>query len=260
MNLHDKINPNDYLLSIQQTLLSKTGSQRFPTNAEVRAALKIKDVYNIKSKNRTYLLERLENFNNNEPVVIDGNECITIEHIFPQNPDKVWKQELGSSDYDFIKNNLLNTVANLTLSGNNGKLGNRSFVEKRNLEEFGYKSSRLWLNKYLSELDRWDKQSIEARYELMANRFIQIWQVPEINIKQDNIQFDEVSIFDADDPTGKKLEYAIYQGRKISVRNFIDIYFQVMKSLFELNPSLFANSELASRINLTKYSLSLIHI
>lgn len=56
----------------------------FPRDTETINALKEKDVYNIKSKNRTYLLERLENYQNNEPVVIDGNSDITIEHIFPQ--------------------------------------------------------------------------------------------------------------------------------------------------------------------------------
>jgi hypothetical protein len=45
-------------------------------------------------KIRTYLLERLENFQNNEPVAIEGNSDITIEHIFPQNPDAKWKIEL----------------------------------------------------------------------------------------------------------------------------------------------------------------------
>jgi uncharacterized protein with ParB-like and HNH nuclease domain len=87
MSLYDKVEPTNYLYSIQKSLLQRTGVQRFPKNAEVIDALKVKDVYNIKSKNRTYFLERLENFENKEPVMIDGNTDITIEHIFPQNPD-----------------------------------------------------------------------------------------------------------------------------------------------------------------------------
>lgn len=141
MSLYDKVVSGNYLYSIQKSLLQRSGVQRFPKDAEVIDALKVKDVYNIKSKNRIYLLERLENFKNIERVVIESNSDITIEHIFPQNPDPKWKMELGNDEYIFIKENYLNTIGNLTLSGNNGKLGNKPFAEKRDLEGAGYKDS-----------------------------------------------------------------------------------------------------------------------
>ena len=106
MSIYDKVESDNYLFSIQKSLLQRSGVQRFPKNAEVIDALKVKDVYNIKSKNRIYLLERLENFENIERVVIEGNPDITIEHIFPQNPDPKWKKELGNDEYNFIKENL----------------------------------------------------------------------------------------------------------------------------------------------------------
>jgi len=86
MTLYDKVDASNYLYSIQASLLQMSRSQKFPRDVEVTDALKVKDVYNIKSKNRIYLLERLENFENSERVEIDGNPNITIEHIFPQNP------------------------------------------------------------------------------------------------------------------------------------------------------------------------------
>src|SRR5690606_24648642 len=131
MSLYDKVEQDNYLFSIQKSLLLRSGVQRFPRNTETVNALKEKDVYNIKSKNRTYLLERLENFQNNEPVAIEGNSDITIEHIFPQNPDPKWKIELGADEYNLIKENYLNTIGNLTLSGNNGKLSNKPFLDKK---------------------------------------------------------------------------------------------------------------------------------
>ena len=150
MNLYDKVEPDNYLFSIQKSLLQRSGVQRFPRDSETINALKEKDVYNIKPKNRTYLLERLENHQNKEPVIIEGNSDITIEHIFPQNPDAKWKIELGSDEYNLIKENYIHTIGNLTLSGNNGKLGNKPFQEKREMnidgKEQGYIFSRLWLN------------------------------------------------------------------------------------------------------------------
>ena len=97
MSLYDKVDKTNYVISIQRTLLKLTGNGRFPRNNETDNSLKVKDVYNLKSKNRTYFLERLENFENREPVFIEGNDDITVEHIFPQNPDPKWKIEQSPS-------------------------------------------------------------------------------------------------------------------------------------------------------------------
>ncbi len=251
MNLYDKVDLENYLFSIQKSLLQRTGVQRFPKNAEVIDALKVKDVYNIKSKNRTYLLERLENFENRELVMIDGNLDITIEHIFPQNPDPKWKLELGNDDYNFIKENYLNTIGNLTLSGNNGKLGNKQFIDKRDLEGAGYKDSRLWLNKYLSILDKWDKTELERRFDLIAERVLKIWDIPNISFEEIT-DSSEINIFDAEDPKHKKLEYAIFFDQKIEVNQVAKMYVEVFKKLFDLQPETFFTTELGTRIGLTK--------
>ena len=251
MTLYEKVDKNNYLLSLQKWLLIRPGSQRFPKNKEVIESLKLKDVYNIKSKNRTYLLERLENFENNEPVIIEGNTDITIEHIFPQNPDPKWKVDLGADEYNLIKETYLNTIGNLTLSGNNGKLGNKPFLFKRDLENAGYKDSRLWLNKYLSISDKWDKAEIERRFDLLAERFLKIWQMPQIELEErdDN---NEVNIFEAEDPKFKKLEYAIFFDQKIEVNQVAKLYVEVFKQLFELQPETFFTTDLAEKITLTK--------
>lgn len=251
MILYEKIDKNNYFLSMQKELLRKSGIQRFPKNKEVIESLKLKDVYNIQSKNRTYLLDRLENFENKEPVLIEGNSDITIEHIFPQNPDPKWKVELGADEYKFIKENYLNTIGNLTLSGNNGKLGNKPFIFKRDLENAGYKDSHLWLNKYLSNLKKWDKTEIEKRFELLAERFLKIWQIPDIEIEEIE-QNDEVNIFEAEDPKHKKLEYAIFYDQKIEVNQVSKLYSEVFKKLFELQPETFFTTDLAEKITLTK--------
>lgn len=217
MNLYDKVERENYLYSIQKALLQRAGVQRYPKNEETIDALKVKDVYNIKAKNRIYLLERLENYDNREHVAIDGNPDITIEHIFPQNPDTKWKIELGNDEYSFIKENYLNTIGNLTLSGNNGKLGNKPFLEKRDKENDGYKDSRLWLNKYLSVAEKWDRAEIERRFGIIAERFLKIWELPTIAFAEDNGN-NEVNIFEAEDPKFKKLEYAIFLDQKLEIR------------------------------------------
>ncbi|MGY0425337.1 MAG: DUF262 domain-containing protein [Polaribacter sp.] len=251
MTLYEKIDKNNYLVSLQKWLLKRPGSQRFPKNNELIESLKLKDVYSIKSKNRTYLLERLENFENKEPVKIEGNTDITIEHIFPQNPDPKWKVDLGTDEYNFIKETYLNTIGNLTLSGNNGKLGNKIFTYKRDLENAGYKDSRLWLNKYLSIAEKWDKAEIERRFNLLAERFLKIWEYPAIDLG-DRDENNEVNIFEAEDPKHKKLEYAIFYDQKIEVTQVSKLYVEVFKQLFDLQPETFFTTDLAEKITLTK--------
>lgn len=254
MNLYDKIDKNNYLSSIQKAILKKSGTQKFPRNQEVINALKEKDVYNIKSKNRVYFLERLENFENRELVNIENNTDITIEHIFPQNPDIKWKMELGDIEYNFIKENYLNTISNITLSGNNGKLSNKIFSEKRDMNidnlEQGYKFSKLWLNRYISELEVWNRNEIEKRFEVISERFLKIWNIPDIEIDLDS-ENQEVNIFDSENPKGKKLEYAIFKDKKLEIREVSKLYLEIMKDLFLNNPQIFF-VDLGSKIGLTK--------
>ena len=251
MSFYKEVDVTNYLYSVQKALLKLPGTSRFPRDKELIDSLKIKDVYNIKSKNRTYLLERLENFENREPVLIDGNQDITIEHIFPQNPDPKWKIELGNDDYNFIKQNYVNTIGNLTLSGNNGKLGNKSFLDKRDLADVGYKDSRLWLNKYLASIDKWDKSAIEKRFNFISERILKIWSIPDISVEE---QTDGglINIFEAEDPTSKKLDCAMFFDRKIEVNQVAKLYVEVFRQLFDLQPEIFFSTDLANKIGLTR--------
>ncbi|HLS71422.1 MAG TPA: DUF262 domain-containing protein [Chitinophagaceae bacterium] len=251
MNLYDKIDKSNYLYSIQKTLLQRIGTQRFPRNEEVVESLKIKDVYNIKSKNRTYLLERLENYQNNEPVRIEGNPDITIEHIFPQNPDVKWKLELGQEEFNEFKNQYLNTIGNLTLTGYNSKMSNKYFTEKRDMKDYGFKNSRLWLNKYISELNKWGISEVKERLKLISERFLKIWDIPNIDI-EDNNSGEEINIFEADDPKGKKLEYAVFFDQKLEIKQVSKLYQEIIRQLFDLEPQKFFTSELAEKLSLTK--------
>lgn len=257
MRLYEDIDSQNYLTSIQLALLKKKGSQRFPRNKEVVNTLREKDMYGIKPKNRVYFLERLENHRNKELVKIDGNSDITIEHIFPQNPEPKWKIELGEEEYNFIKENYLNTIANLTLSGNNGKLGNKKFLSKKEMnvdgEEQGYKYSRLWLNGYLTQIDKWGKNEIEKRFQIIEERFLSIWVFPDIDTELDT-DFNEVNIFDAEEPTFKKLEYVIFFDQKLEISTVSRLYLEVMKTLFDLQPQTFFTSDLAEKLSLTKDS------
>ena len=252
MNLYDKVSSDNYLASTQAALMQRTGTTRMPRDQEVLEALRTKDMYNIKTKNRLYFLERLEHHNNNEIIQVSGNSAITTEHIFPQKPDLKWKQELSSDDYHAMLNTYLHTAANLTLSGNNGKLGNKSFAEKRDLENGGYKASGFWLNKQLAKLDKWDVEALHQRQKSIAARFLEIWPLPALAEEATLPDSDEVNIFEADEPKFKTLEYAIFLDQKLNITQVSELYTTVLGTLFELQPETFYASDLADRLKLVK--------
>lgn len=251
MRLYEDIDQSDYLASLQRSLIKRKGNQRFPKDVEILEALRDKDFYNILSRNRSYFLERLENWNNKEIVQIEDNPNITVEHIFPQKPDPRWKEKLGEEEYNEIFDKYLNTIVNLTLSGNNGNLGNKTFIEKRDMPERGYRYSRFFLNRYLAELDKWGVAELKQRFKIIHERFFMIWEYPDVNIEVETSN-EEINIFDAEDPTNKKLDYIIFWDQKNQISKVSDLYIYVLSFLFREQPKTFFTTDLGERIYLTK--------
>lgn len=249
MRLYEDIDTDDYVNSLAQALAKKKRNQRFPTDREIKETLKEREVYRL--RNIDFLLENLENFQNNEPVRIEDNPKITIEHIFPQNPAEEWREEVSAAEYQKLGEVYLHTLGNLTLSGNNGSLGNKIFREKRDLPEKGYRDSRLYLNRHLSALDTWGVLQLKERNEILAERFLQIWPYPNVHVEADD-DFEEVNIFDAEDPTDKNLEYAIFRDEKLLCTTVTDLYIAVLKRLFDLEPKHFFGTDLARKVKITK--------
>lgn len=245
MTLYSEVDTDEYYDSIAKALLKKKGNARFPSNEDLKTALYDKDLYNIQPKNRNYLFEMLENYNNRE-YVDTNNEFITIEHIFPQTPSEEWNSDISPEDYFQFKEKYLNTIGNLTLSGNNGSLGNKSFKKKKEMNvdgnEQGYIYSRLWLNTYLKSIDNWTIAAFQERQSIIYERFIKIWAIP--NIKFENTDdSEEQNIFDAESPTHKKLEYFIFENTKIEEDVIAQMYFYVIRKLYEKNTQLLISNQ-----------------
>ncbi len=241
-DLYKHIDEKDYEQSLYNNVLKRGGKVRMPSDAEIRERLPEKDLYNINDKMRRYILERLENFGNNENVEIIGNTKITVEHIFPQKPDPEWKAELSEDDYNLFEGKYIHTIGNLTLSGNNGALGNRTFREKKNMNknngEQGYAFSRLWLNRGLKEIDKWDISNYKKRTESLVARFLQIWQIPQMPETED---LDEINInsIDSDSVSNKSIEYATFFGEKFTGDkgqiSGIQLYNHILRKLLDLS-------------------------
>jgi len=245
MTLYSEVDLENYFDSIALALIKKRGSAKFPTNEDLKSALKDKDLYNIKAKNRNYMFELLENFNNRE-YVDTSNDKITIEHIFPQNPNSDWSESITSDDYFQFKEKFSNTIANLTLSGNNGALSNKSFQDKKlmnnNGGEEGYIYSRLWLNDYLKTINNWDIVSFNERFDIIYDRFLKIWRYPDIEIPVLETS-EEENIFTIESPTNKKLEYFIFEDTKVYEGYITIMYIYIVEKLYVKNPQLLISNQ-----------------
>ncbi|MFB6272800.1 MAG: HNH endonuclease family protein [Salinibacter sp.] len=81
-----------------------------------------------------------------------------------------WRAILGD-DPGAEHERWVNTFGNLTLTGYNSELSNRSFEEKR----AHFEQSGLQLNRYFQKVDRWDVDAIKQRGEWLAEIAVDVW-------------------------------------------------------------------------------------
>src|SRR5690625_3045982 len=104
----------------------------------------------------------------------------------PQTPTDAWRELLGSDlrpdeslqdEYD----KHLHTLGNLTLTGYNSSLGNKSFADKRR----AYGESGFRMNQWISEYESWGRTQILERAADLAERIIRHWPGPEPTAAQE---------------------------------------------------------------------------
>lgn len=223
----------NYFSIFQYLLIKKEGNQRFPNDAEFKEAFKNRDVYNFKAKNKTYLFERLENHGHKEKVKVEeliSENTINIEHIMPRKLTPQWIDELGTQ-YQEIHDKYLHTIGNLTLTGYNSSLSNRTFKEKKEIKN-GFNDSKLMLNKYLRTLNSWGEKEILNRAEKLSIIAEEIWDYPTVNYERkiDNELIYSI-IDESKDFTGEKIEAYLLGDKKFEVDSWRDFSVSIINVL-----------------------------
>lgn len=174
--LYQAVDKEDYVNSIIKAFVFKSIYKRFPSDYEVREKLQTKDIYHFRL--RKYLLEALENYYHKEPIDLNTANY-TIEHIMPQNIEHnlSWQQMLGE-DWQEVHSLYLHSLGNLTITGYNAEMSNKSFWEKVNGES-GFKHSHLKLNESIAQCDVWNKKAIQRRTNILTDIILKIWKYPE---------------------------------------------------------------------------------
>lgn len=223
-----------YVDVLTYVLLKKGGSSAFPADEEVAGDFISRQIYKMPTKQRMFILERMENRDNNErhDVVKELTEkSITIEHIMPQTLSDKWKKDLGN-EWERIHQQYLHTMANLTLTGYNSQYSNLSFPEKRDMEK-GFKDSAYRLNSYVKNCEQWTETELKQRQQALLKVFMNLWPMPTTNFEELREEAESASLDEDDlDFTGRKLQAYILHGVRYTVNTWKDMLIQVCGQIY----------------------------
>ncbi|MBU1349750.1 DUF262 and DUF1524 domain-containing protein [Patescibacteria group bacterium] len=221
-NFSRNLKKDRYLESVQANFMLLPSYRRFPDDEEFKREIKVKDVYNFRS--RSYWLRRLENYDRKERVPVDE---YTIEHIMPQNENlsATWKSELGP-EWERIQKTYLHTLGNLTLTGYNSEYSDRPFIEKRNMKKGGFSESPLKLNKSIAEKETWTEKEIIDRAEILSTHAINVWFAPKI----------ESNILEEYKPKAELTEYSIEDHPHLATEPIKSVFNEFRKQVLAIDP------------------------
>lgn len=158
---------NNVALWLREKLLQGSGGRRWPNDEEFSALLVTERIYPRRRIARYLLVALEESYEHKEPV---DTTTATIEHVMPQTLSEQWAAELGP-DHISVHGKWLDTIGNLTLTGYNSELGNRSFQEKKDMLQ----NTHFELSRPLLKSATWGGTEIEARGKQLAERATHRW-------------------------------------------------------------------------------------
>ncbi len=152
--------------ALKRYLGKSVGRTAFPNDDKIKAAFLVRNAYAANQVCKFILLE-IEKLSNAEP---PKEENLEVEHFYPKTPTQEWRDMVG--DYFTFEQDYLNNFGNLTLSGQNQRLGNKSYETKIVLME---EYSSLHLNDYfINNTHSWGIEEVKARSKYLADQFCQV--------------------------------------------------------------------------------------
>ncbi|EJB42744.1 hypothetical protein HPHPA5_0841 [Helicobacter pylori Hp A-5] len=164
--LYRQLGENVSADALKRYLGKSVGQVAFPNDDRIKAAFLVRNAYSTNQVCKFILLE-IEKLSNAEP---PREENLEVEHFYPKTPTQEWRDRVG--DYFTFEQDYLNNFGNLTLSGQNQKLSNKSYEEKIALME---EYSSLHLNDYfINNTHSWGIEEVKNRSGYLADQFCQV--------------------------------------------------------------------------------------
>ncbi|WP_120883998.1 DUF262 domain-containing protein [Helicobacter pylori] len=166
-SLYKQLGENVSADALKRYLGKSVGLTAFPDNDRIKDEFIARKLKAPAKNVCKFILLEIEKLSNAEP---PREENLEVEHFYPKTPTQEWRDRVG--DYFTFEQDYLNNFGNLTLSGQNQKLSNKSYEAKIELME---EYSSLHLNDYfINNTHSWGIEEVKNRSEYLADQFCQV--------------------------------------------------------------------------------------
>lgn len=150
----------------------------------------------------------------------------------PQTLSKSWRQYISDKDHE----EYVHTLGNLSITGYNSEMSNKSFEEKKKILK---QNSRVQiLNEDVVDKDKWTIQDITNRSKRLADILIKKYHIDQVvdpKIEFENV--DKIYLSDPGAATNRKPVSFTLEGSNYSVKTFKDITIKLINILDQDDPS-----------------------
>ena len=219
-------NKQKYYETLNKFLFTVSSKDVIPSAGEFERALQKANIYGNNALCRFLLLD-IENGDGKE---ILQAENLTIEHIMPQTLSADWSHIRPEEHEEY-----LHTLGNLSVTGYNSELSNKSFAEKQDI--IRENSKAVILNSDVLDKESWNITTIQARAKRLAGIVMTRYKIDRI--VDDSIEFEYIetlTLDNYDEVTGKKLVSFKLFGETYRQNKYALMLLDVIKLLDKKSP------------------------
>lgn len=225
-------NKNKYYDSFASYLLENVKSMdRYPNDVEFNNALLHSNLYEgDKHKILKYILSKYEMYGSKEKIEMND---ISIEHIMPQTLTPEWTIELGNG-WELVFDQYLHTLGNLTLTGYNSSLSNKTFKEKKDILKTKF-SKLTRLNDLIMGEETWNEDAIVRRAETLTKEISNIFRskLPNTQVEFKGVVKNTLNC--TDDLNKTKVNFFEFDGHKYLTSSYSDMLTKVINLMYQNN-------------------------
>ena len=214
-------NKQKYYETINKFLFTVSSKDAILSEAEFERALQNTNIYGNSALCRFLLLD-IENGDGKEVLQADN---LTIEHIMPQTLSADWSH-IKPEEHEIY----VHTLGNLSVTGYNSELYNKSFLEKKKI--ISDNSKAVILNIDVLDKESWTIADIQARARRLSSIVMKRYKIDKV--EDDTIEFDyieTITLDNYDEVTGKKLVSFRLFGETYRQRRYALMLLDVIKIL-----------------------------
>ena len=221
-------NKSKYYEAINKYLFAQNNKNAVPDDEALKFSLVHGNSYQNQPLCRLLMLD-IENGDTKEKLSTNN---LSIEHIMPQTLSRSWRKYISDKEYE----EYVHTLGNLSITGYNSEMSNKSFEEKKKILK---QNSRVQiLNEDIVDKDKWTIQDIINRSNRLADILIKKYHLdPVVDPKIVFENVDKIYVSNPEAATGRKPVSFTLEGSNYSIKTFKDITIKLINILDQDDPT-----------------------